>query len=247
MNNEKIQFHMDENFKKAEIVIREVNSVNELPIRPPLKIAIVGTIGAVSEFLARRLSELDQINPKRCYVLVDRQKMSISLTTNENDEYNTNSVCGKLETHPKFIEFGINQGKQYEPGELGQFLKMNRVFFQDRNENFQLVSNLVNFTAKVDTSYERIKNQNGSNSDAYSNAVTSNVPGMFKIKLTLFKGRPAEELEVEIYASINGRSCLLTLFSPGAIQALEDIRDMVIDEEIAKIRELTPDMVIIEQ
>lgn len=53
----------------------------------PLKIGTIrlneaGTIGSVHEFLLKRISEKEQINQKRCYILVDREKMTLKLVTN---------------------------------------------------------------------------------------------------------------------------------------------------------------------
>jgi hypothetical protein len=247
MENEKMIFNLAEGVEKAEIIIRQVDSVNELPELAPIKMDISGTIGAPVEFLRRRLSEYGQVNQKRCHVYVSRENMVIELTINENDPYACGKIKGALETSPVFNKFGINAGKDWEPNELGQFLKMNRAFFADRAENMKLVTDLKNFQAKINVTMQRQKSESGDFNESYAGAVTSNVPGAFKLKMPLFKGRPSEEIEVEVYANINGRNVLLQLYSPGTCQALEDIRDAVIDEEIAIIRELAPDIAIIEK
>lgn len=247
MSKEKFQINLAQGAEKAEVIVREVSEVNELKVKAPVKVNLSGVIGAPYEFLSKRIDQPDQINQKRCVVIYSRESLSITLVTNENDEYNMGTVVGKLQQHPKFKEFGINSGKAWEPNELGQFFKMNRAFFSDKSENMKLVSDLLNFEAKVNTTIEKQKSEGGDFKDNYSGAVTSNVPGKFKLKIPLFKGRPAEELEVEFYASINGRNVFLQLYSPGANQALEDIRDMVIDEQISAIRELAPEIAIIEE
>ena len=58
---------------------------------------------------------------------------------------------------------------------------------------------------------------------------------------------PAETIEVEFYASVNGRDVTLQLVSPGGCQLLEDLRDRIIDVQVARIRELSPEIAIIEQ
>lgn len=247
MKNKKFEIKMNENSNQAEIVIREVAFVNELPVREPLKVAIVGTIQAISEFLSKRISEFDQINQKKCHILVNREVMSVQLITNESDYYWTDKIIGALSIHPKFKEFGINTKKEWEPAELGQFFKMNRAFFSDKSENMKIVSDLKNFRAKVDQTVEKQKLDNGSFNDVFSGIVTSNLPGTFKLKLPLFKGQNVEEIEVEIYASINGRAVTLQLFSPGANQAMDEIRDSIIDEQLEIIKEIAPDIAIIEQ
>lgn len=235
------------NGNPIEVVIREGEAPNLLEPIAPLKINLTGVIGAPVEFLQKRLDQPDQINEKRCHVLVNREKLRIELVFNENDEYTSGHVIGVLEQHPKFKEFGINQPKLWDPNELGQFFKMNRSFFADKTENMNLVTQLKNFEAKVNTIIEKQKSDNGDFKDNYSGVVSSNLPGAFKLKIPLFKGRSAEEIEIEFYASVNGRNVQLQLFSPGACQALEDIRDQIIEDEIKKIRDLTPNIAIIEQ
>lgn len=246
MENEKLQIVMGPS-GKADIIIREVEEVNELPVLAPLKINICGVIGSPVEFLTKRISETDQIDQKRCHVIVIRELLSITLVINEHDEYLSGIIKGQLEHHPKFKEFGINSGRNWEANELGQFCKMNRAFFIGKAENMDLVTKLKNFEAKVHSVIEKQKAETGDFKDNYSGIVTSNLPGAFKLKIPLFKGRPSEEIEVEFYASVNGRTVALQLYSPGASQAIEELRDQVIDDQITKIREIAPDIAIIEQ
>lgn len=72
-------------------------------------------------------------------------------------------------------------------------------------------------------------------------------PEAFTLQIPIFKGMPAETIEVEFYASVNGRDVTLQLVSPGACQLLEDLRDRIIDVQVARIRELSPEIAIIEQ
>jgi len=173
--------------------------------------------------------------------------MSIKLVTSENDSYLKGLIAGKLETHPKFIEFGINSKKEWEPIELGQFFKMNRAYFSDKTANMDLVSQLKTFKANVNAQISKTKNESGAFDDSYSATVESNLPGTFKVNMPLFKGFPAEEIEVEFYASVDGRDFTVQLVSPGAQQAYDEIRDSIIDEQLKLISDLCPDIPIIEQ
>ena len=257
INNEKVEVKTNENKKvvvnlpegttQAEITVREGAASRVLDPKAPVKIDLSGVIGAPVEFLEKRLSEADQINPKRCHVLVDREKVCITLVTNENDEYTTGRVVGRLSQHPKFSEFGINTGKGWEPNELGQFFKMNRAFFPDKTANMKLVTELKNFEATVNSKVEKQKSEKGDFKDNYSGVVMSNLPEAFTLQIPISKGMPAETIEVEFYASVNGRDVTLQLVSPGACQLLEDLRDRIIDVQVARIRELSPEIAIIEQ
>lgn len=232
---------------KAEIIIREVAKVNELEVKAPIKLDIRGTIGSVAEFLSKRHDQEDQINQKRCHILVDREKISIKLVFNENDEYQFGNITGTLAEHPKFKEFGINSGKVWTPTELGMFFKMNRAFFTDKSENMKLVTELMNFVATVNNSIERSAKENGDRSDKFQQTVNSNLPKAFTLKIPIFKGTPAETLEVETFAQVNGRDVAFVLLSPAANQTMEDIRDKVVDDQIETIKTICPDIAIIEQ
>ncbi|MEN6290787.1 MAG: hypothetical protein ABFD07_02065 [Methanobacterium sp.] len=242
MNTEKNQF-----IGAGEYTIREGKAPDQLPILKPVIVDISGTIKSVAEFLSKRLDQSDQINQKRCHVIIDREDISILLVIAENDPYLKGKVLAKLEMHPKFGEFGINTGKVWTPTELGMFFKMNRAFFKERDENMKLVTELMNFTATVNNSIERSAKENGDRTDKFAQTVNSNLPKSFSLEIPIFKGMQKETLEVETFAKINGRDVAFTLLSPGANQTTEDIRDKVIDEQIEKIKALCPDIAIIEQ
>lgn len=87
-----------------------------------------------------------------------------------------------------------------------------------------LVSTLKNFKAKVNQDIERSKEENGSKTDNYSQVVDSNLPKSFKLNIPLFKGFACEEIEVEIYADVDGRDVSLSLVSAGANEAIEEYK-----------------------
>lgn len=126
------------------------------------------------------------------------------------------------------------------------FFKMNRAFFADRKTNMELVTTLMNFTATINSKIDRAVAENGSRTDNFVQMVNSNLPESFTIVLPIFKGMPAETIEVETFAQVSGREVAFTLLSPGAQATLEDLRDKVIDSEVAKIREIAPDIAVIE-
>lgn len=246
-DNKKVVVNMPEGASSAEVTIREGAALKVLDPKAPVKINLSGVIGSPVEYLTRRSKESDQFNEKRAHVIIDREQVKVTLIFNENDEYTRGQVEGKLSFHPKFVEFGINSGKGWEPNKLGEFFKMNRSFFPDREKNMQLVTLLKGFEAKIESSIERERKENGSVKDNYSKVVQSNLPDAFTVRIPIFKGQAAEDLEVEIYAGVDGRDVTLSLVSPGACQLLEDLRDKVIDEQVAAIRSLCPDIVIIEK
>lgn len=245
MENEKLQIVVPEGTGKAEVIIREGQAVTELEPKAPIKTDLQGVIGVPAEYLKKRV-KTEQFTQERSALIVDRENISLKLIINENDPYERGEIVGKLAFHPKFKEFGINTGKVWTPAELGLFFKMNKSFFSDLKSNMGLVSQLMNFTGTVNNKIERSVKENGNQTDNFSQVVNSNLPPVFSLTIPIFKGMPAETLEVETFAKISGREVQFVLLSPGANQALEEIRDNAIDNELEAIIEIAPDIAIIE-
>ena len=242
MNNEKMYLNIAPGCN--EVVIREGKAPAQLEPKAPIRIDLAGTIGAPVAFLTKRIGDVDQ---HKCHVIVNREKVSITLVINEDDEYSHGKVVGKLTFHPKFEGFGINTGKAWIPEELGMFFKMNRAFFTDVKTNMELVSTFLSFKGNVNQEFDRETKMNGSYKSNFTQVVNSNMPDGFKLQIPIFRGMPAETLDVETFARVDGRDITIVLLSPGAECTLESIRDKVIDEQLDTIKEIAPEIVIIEE
>ena len=226
----KINVVVPENYNGTpiEIVLREGKASEELDPKEPERVVINGTIDAPFRWLEKRV---ELINQKSANIIVNRDKMGLALTIDETNYYQT-EISGILQASKEMQEFGINTDKKWEPIKLSQFFKMHRAFFKDKSENMMLVSTLKNFKAKVNQDIERSKEENGSKVDNYSQVVDSNLPKSFKLNVPLFKGFANEEIEVEIYADVDGRDVSLSLVSAGANETIEEYKNKVIDEQI---------------
>lgn len=240
----KINVVVPENYNGTpiEIVLREGKASEALDPKEPERVFINGTIDAPFRWLEKRV---ELINQKSANIIVNRDKMYLSLTIDETNYYHT-VIGGILQASKEMQEFGINTDKKWEPIKLSQFFKMHRAFFKDKSENMILVSTLKNFKAKVNQDIERSKEENGSKVDNYSQVVDSNLPKSFKLNVPLFKGFANEEIEVEIYADVDGRDVSLSLVSAGANETIEEYKNRVINEQIENIKAIAPDIVIIE-
>jgi hypothetical protein len=109
-----------------------------------------------------------------------------------------------------------------------------------------LVTELMNFSATVNNKIERTVKESGDRTDSFAQAVNSNLPASFTLQIPLFKVMNSETLEIETFASINGREVSFTLLSPGANQILEEIRDRAIDAQLEEIKEIAPNIAVIE-
>ena len=130
METEKLNINFADGENVKELIIRETSHVNEpLPILEPLELNIVGTIAAPFSFLEKRYED-PQIPVNRSHVIIDRDHLSITLVCNERDAREKQTVTGKIELSRQFLQFGINQGKMWEPEDLGQFFRINRSYFK---------------------------------------------------------------------------------------------------------------------
>ena len=147
----------DYNGTPIEVVLREGKAAVALDPKEPEKVVISGTIDAPFKWLEKRV---ELINQKSANIIVNRDKMCLTVTIDETNYYQT-IIGGVLQASKEMQEFGINTDKKWEPIKLSQFFKMHRAFFKDKSENMILVSTLKNFKAKVNQDIERSKEENG--------------------------------------------------------------------------------------
>ena len=226
------------------ITILQGTAPAQLDQKAPVEIHIKGTISAPLNYLKKRVGDIDQ---HKAHILVCRDKLQILLVTNEEDAYTRGTVLGQLAFSEIFLKLGINSEKAWIPEQLGQFLKLNRSFFADRNENMFVVSALKSFTAKVDQELKRETSEKGDRSFKFKQVVDSNIPDKFKLRIPIFSGGSTEEIDVETYATIDGTDVMIHLQSAGANDVVEETKANVIDDVLGEICETAPDIVIIEQ
>lgn len=250
MDIEKLQINPAEGQKHVDVVLRETDNVNELPVLEPRRLRINGTLQAPLEFLKHRAEFTGptetQIDQAHTIVLIDRDAMSITLVTNENDVRTSQVIIGRLRLSTEYAKFHINDGYDWQPEELGQFLRMMRTYFSDKQENMQIVSSLKSFKAKVNSEYENEVKDNGNRKISYSQVVDSNIPPSFVINIPVFYGMAPQSLEVETIAHVNGTDVGLTLISVGAVSFVEEHKNTLIDNEIEFIRKEFPMLPVIE-
>lgn len=243
MNPEKTIINPPPGQQKTTVEILEGKAPQRLDEKPPVRIEIEGTIFAPGSFL---LARKDEIDPTKNHVIVRRSDGRITLVLNETDPYTKGFVGGEITMSKIMKDFGINQERQWEPNRLGQFFKMNRAYFTDKQSNMKLVSELKNFCAKINSVVEKQKSESGSFKDNYSGVVTSNLPDSFWLNIPIVEGGAPQTIEVEFYASVDGQSITLQLVSPGAKEWMDTELNGAIDRELDLIRGTIPALPIIE-
>ncbi len=207
----------------------------------PEKLNIFGILDTPLRFLEKRVSEIEQ---KKCNIIVDRDKMSITLTVDDKNHF-SDTISGKMELHPDFVKLGINSGKYRTAFEMAEFIKMNKAFFANRHEAADLVVQLRKFKAKVDKQVEAEFNPNkGDKKAIIQQAVDTNIPPTFKVNVPIFKGTTKKVLELETYFNPDDLTC--TLICAEVNEIAQDHKDTEIDKVLDAIRQIAPDIVIIE-
>lgn len=221
-----------------ELTIREGKA---LELREPVKVKIDGVLDSPARWLEKRVDTIEQL---KCHVIVNRDDLKIILICDEKDYYRT-QIGGSLTLSDKFQKFGINAGEYLTNFEMADLFKMNRTCFETRDKAMKLVSELQNFRAKVDKDIEKADNNRGDKKLLINQAVQSNLPDKFNLKMPVFKGTKEQTFEVEVYINASDFSC--TLISPEANDLVEEMRNREIDAVLDRIKAVCPDVVIIEQ
>jgi len=213
---------------------------NTLPIEPTVGVILNGQIDSVFRYLEKR-HDTDILDQKQCSIEIDRENYTIELKTNEDYEKGA-QVKGKIEIHPLFIKFGINSSKTWTTFELADFVKMHRSYFESKAKAAELITVLTNFEGKVNREVQEADDSRGNKSAVVRQVVESNIPTSIKVNIPIFKGKPAEELVLEVNITA-GFTC--SFISPEAKEIEQTTVDGYIDNQEKAIIKICKDIVII--
>jgi hypothetical protein len=227
---------------KEGVSILEIREGKSLPLQEPQPVNIVGVIESPCNWIEKRK---EQFNVMNAHILVNRNDMRIKLTIDENNHYQ-DSITGGLDIHPDFKKWNINTGEGWTTKQLSEFVKMNRSCFESKDIAMKLSNELQNIKIKVEKEAEKSDNNRGDYKAMIAQKVIeSNIPDRFILNVPIFKGQKPSRFEVEIYISPESYSC--SFVSPEVNDIIHNVRDSIIDEQLAKIDALMPQLVVIEQ
>lgn len=212
-----------------------------LPLKEPKYVSINGTIDAPARWVEKRK---DDIVSADAHILVDRDHMTITLNTDENNFY-SDQIVGTLTLSTEMQEFGINTGEYMSCFDMADRIKQLRTYFETQQEAMKLVTELRSFKAKIDKELELSDDKRGNQTIMRAQTVESNLPKSFKVNMPIFKGTEKRTFEVEVEINPNDLSC--TLVSPDAHDIVVQERDNQMDAVLGRIGDAAPNIVIIEQ
>lgn len=256
MENEKLEIKVESGVQELKLIKGDA-----LPNFKPRKgIVIVGVIGLPLAHLekpsitrrhfmnetrmasALEKGKLSVINES--FLVIDREEMIIEFIEHAGLEIQSN-YKGCLSLNPDFKKWEINTGVSYTSVSLANFIKMNRSSFENKTVAMKLVSELLNFEAKVNKEVELKADERANRRVLLAQTVTTNLPEGFKLKLPIFKGEETQVFEVQIGIDPIDLSC--TLISPEVNDIINDVKNSIINIQKDAIAALHPNLRIFEK
>lgn len=205
------------------------------PIREQRVIKVSGTITAPGDFMDKRKTLYEKDNVR---VEFSREDARIKMYLNDKD-YFEDVITGSLTLNPELKEFGINRQKTYGNKELSDFLKMNRVFFNAREDNLAVVKALAKFKAIVHTEIEREDTGRGDLTNSIIKKVDADIPMDFTLKLPLYVGQEPKAFKVDILYTVTDAGAEMWLESADLKEIITKDRDTIITKELARLDDYT--------
>jgi hypothetical protein len=194
-------YFQTEEFKGNELTVREGKA---LELKPPEKIELSGDIKTVRSFVEKRkgISEftdsLQEIDPDRAVVTVDKDNLSIEIDLDPENFYST-VITGRLELNPELLKFGIDTGKKYTQTELIKLLRRSKRWFSDSATHESLLKAYMALDVKVTTDLKNDAPDNrGNRYNSFEKKITANIPEDFILNVPIFKGQDYKKFRVEI-------------------------------------------------
>lgn len=138
------------------------------------------------------------------------------------------TVQGTLLPNPVLEELGINRNKEYQPRELSDLLKRNRVLFDDFEKNAELVAGLREVKARVERDLEEASDKRGNKRSLDDKKVETGLPQNFVLNCPIFKGGEKRKFLVEVCVDVRSTGVSIWLESVELIeiqrQQVEDVQ-----------------------
>lgn len=231
MENLKITIAPEQDVKNP-IIVHELKGNLPEPINmKPL--SIVGNIDSVSDWISTRKGTL---NLNDCHIVIDADQKTIILLIGEHHPINT-TITGKFTDNPELSKFGINTTKRYSPSELASVLKLNRIYFPNREQHTSLLKNLKNHEAKITAQLKEADDERGNTENSINTQLASNVDEKFTLEMPLFKGSLDKvKFEVNIGIEVRDKGISLWLDSVELKELSNEKIELIIASKIAEFK-----------
>jgi len=214
-----------------ELIIREGEA---LPLKWPDNLRINGTIDAPAIFYDGKGGNYDWTKGH-----VEVEKDTITLLWGHHEHDGKLTVVGKLEHEPDLLRFSINSSRTFHQKELANMLKMNRIFFLDRDENMSIVSSLEKLRVRVTQEIENGNDFKGNKKHLFEQNVQHDIKLQFTLMLPIYKGQDYRSFIVDVNFDITDGSTVFWLESVDLKELQEKERIRILESQIKKLDGLT--------
>lgn len=165
--------------------------------------------------------------PCVCEVISKDTEVSVAflIGIGKDDQW---TVQGTLLPNPVLEELGINRNKEFQPRELSDLLKRNRVLFDDFEKNAELVAGLREVKARVERDLEEASDKRGNKRSLDDKKVETGLPQNFVLNCPIFKGGEKRKFLVEVCVDVRSNGVSIWLESVELIeiqrQQVEDVQ-----------------------
>lgn len=200
----------------------------------PQKYEVEGTIVSPGRY---RKIRPEEVVAALTVIEYNYEKGIIKLDLNHSDEHAT-VIVGKLVENPKIAEFGINKGGTKGLTDLSRLLKLNRIFFPDKEAHATLLMNLSKFKGSIQREIEKAFDDRGNKKELNEVTVTTEYPMNFKLQMPLFKGEPEKSFQVDICFDVRDGGISVWLESVELKELLDGSKKQIIDTELAAFTDI---------
>jgi len=223
MESEKIQVVTSDSTK--EIIIRE----GAAPIiNNPKPQSFDGHIDAPADFYKVRKA---QVKPDTAIVVYNFDNGTIELMVDPSDAL-APVIKGRIASNKFLDAFKINTGNQYGLKELMNLLRLNRVFFPDKDENDKVVSGMSKFKGKVTSDIESRNDLKGNKKESFEVELSHSLQLNFKLQMPLFKNDIEKSFLVDIMCDITDGNIKFWLESTELGEMIKVRRDELIQGQL---------------
>ncbi|MBX2906205.1 MAG: hypothetical protein KF744_09215 [Taibaiella sp.] len=222
----------------TEFTLRQGVAVEPLKLKEAKSIALTGDIHAVAQYMKVRSESAQGIqvpDKSKAVVVVNKDAMTIVLDL-DPDNYAKTTVTAKLEKSKELLKFGINEEVFYDRKGLLKELKFSRNLFDNQVTYNAVMASLMQVRMQTQAEMQQSSDNRGNRNN--QDMVQVHAPDFvstFVLNVPVYKGFPAEKIEVEICFEVRDNKIVFWLESVGLNDVLAAKIDGIFDAELKSV------------
>ena len=202
----------------------------------PQTIKLDSIISGPADYFLSKKKAGHEYELEHCLLQIDRDNRKLILSLNDKDDSFYETITGILFPFKDLPAFKINTNYRWSTKGLKDFIKMNRVYFQDKDAHRTLVTNLTNFKAKIDTFIEDSNDSKGNKTLNYAQNLETDISLDFQLTIPIFKGLEPSTFKVEVNFDTREKTLELWLESVELKELQDSMVDNILNGEIARLK-----------